>query len=656
MKAFQILENKIKLSTDPKWFGAEMGDYKPTGPVVDIPIKQLVGFEPEDKMNDPKSKAKVDSIAKAVQDGKNIPPIVARKYKSGYQVIDGHHRFWGQKKAGADSLKAQIVPPEDIEESLQLKEFGGRVVPGVNTTPDVGPDAIKKQAAKFGFKVNKDGYPQNHPRKIKGPKTNVAFNLGLAESTNEVTAKELSSDTEIYVDMDGVLVDFFGEWTKMMGVSDWKQIKNVDAALQKIRDTEDFWINLKPTPNADKLLGIIKKIKGEYNILSAPMTGDPRVEPSKREWIKKNLTAFPPKKVIITVDKQKYATQADGTPNILIDDFGKNIAKWEASGGVGFKHKDHKFERTAQNLAKHFKTPAESLDEILGFATHSPKRATRTVKRRPPEEDSVRDKIAKRRAAAARGDKNAFSQAWKDPDKKNEGDIIPNPTGGIAVDTDAPDYDFMKMGRNLANPANADKSDMNPMDPDLPIFPYSKEERLEVLKALKKLGYEFDDIGGYQDTNFRPGTDGEAPPQIKGKDTDGQKGVMKLSNIKPVQRVRDFSKLAKQYPKVMSDSYEPLVVDRKGRIVNGHHRYDSLLLQGKDMARVVMLNDYVESITENFADGKKKGKSRPGRVKKAGASCKGSVSSLRAKARKYGGEKGKMYHWCANMKGGKKGK
>tara|TARA_B100000085_G_scaffold276346_1_gene295370 strand:+ start:244 stop:921 length:678 start_codon:yes stop_codon:yes gene_type:complete len=57
---------------------------------------------------------------------------------------------------------------------------------------------------------------------------------------------------------------------------------------------------------------------------------------------------------------------------------------------------------------------------------------------------------------------------------------------------------------------------------------------------------------------------------------------------------------------------------------------------------------------ENFRDGKKKGKSRPGRVKKAGASCKGSVTSLRAKAKKYGGEKGKMYHWCANMKAGKK--
>ena len=59
------------------------------------------------------------------------------------------------------------------------------------------------------------------------------------------------------------------------------------------------------------------------------------------------------------------------------------------------------------------------------------------------------------------------------------------------------------------------------------------------------------------------------------------------------------------------------------------------------------------SVHENYADGKVKGKSRPGRVKRSGASCKGSVTSLRAKAKKAGGEKGKMYHWCANMKGGK---
>lgn len=59
-------------------------------------------------------------------------------------------------------------------------------------------------------------------------------------------------------------------------------------------------------------------------------------------------------------------------------------------------------------------------------------------------------------------------------------------------------------------------------------------------------------------------------------------------------------------------------------------------------------------IQENFADGKVKGKSRPGRVKRAGASCKGSVTDLRARAKKYSGERAKMYHWCANMKSGKK--
>jgi hypothetical protein len=68
------------------------------------------------------------------------------------------------------------------------------------------------------------------------------------------------------------------------------------------------------------------------------------------------------------------------------------------------------------------------------------------------------------------------------------------------------------------------------------------------------------------------------------------------------------------------------------------------------------LEDWLLEVTENFADGKVKGKSRPGRVKRAGASCKGSVTDLRARAKKASGERAKMYHWCANMKSGKKKK
>lgn len=80
-----------------------------------------------------------------------------------------------------------------------------------------------------------------------------------------------------------------------------------------------------------------------------------------------------------------------------------------------------------------------------------------------------------------------------------------------------------------------------------------------------------------------------------------------------------------------------------------HAEYDSM---GQTVFnwRPVSKND----ISENFADGKVKGRSRPGRVRRAGASCKGSVTDLRARAKKYGGERGRMYHWCANMKSGRK--
>ena len=86
-------------------------------------------------------------------------------------------------------------------------------------------------------------------------------------------------------------------------------------------------------------------------------------------------------------------------------------------------------------------------------------------------------------------------------------------------------------------------------------------------------------------------------------------------------------------------------------VMEGRHRMVAFCLAGMKTIPVAYAS---KNINENFADGKVKGKSRPGRVKRAGASCEGSVTELRAKAKKYSGEKAKMYHWCANMKGGKK--
>jgi len=190
-------------------------------------------------------------------------------------------------------------------------------------------------------------------------KRNVLLTLGkssIMQQINSINLHEaysLNPNSEIYIDMDGVLADFFGEWAKIMQVSHWSQINkqhSIDDALQRIRDTDEFWLKLPLLPQAMQLLKLVKKVKGSYNICSSPLPDDPNSEPHKREWIRRNLNFFPPKKVYITHKKDKFAQNKDGSPNILIDDYGVNINAWEDAGGIGFKYKDHKFERTASAI------------------------------------------------------------------------------------------------------------------------------------------------------------------------------------------------------------------------------------------------------------------------------------------------------------------
>ena len=682
---------------------------------------------------------------------------------------------------------AKKVPTKNsFKHHLKMAE-DGRVVKGVNTTPDVDTNSISKEASKFGNKVDKDGRPPTLSKKVKGSSTNVAFNLGMTEAkkgkddrlikqrdpnwrdmealrksgaagshkdkTKTIPrkdkykpkfdeAKELASASEIYVDMDGVLVDFFGAWTKMMGVDNWKQIKNVDTALQKIRDDEDFWLKLKPTKNAGKLLGIIKRIKGEYNILSAPLAGDPKAEPHKREWIKKYLTVFPPKNVIITADKQKYATQSDGTPNILIDDFGQNVAKWEGAGGVGFKHKDHKFERTAQQLADYISPEkSEQIAEILGFATKNPKRTT-IKKKRPPEEDSVQDKLKKRRAMKASGNPDAFKSGaikdWhmahiapntyfltnnleegelvvpardlrnfvqsmlgeldpKTPEnaktladiakmlgkevtfknnravitdpKTDEGSLIPQPKNTFLTKADA-GYDHYQIGTNLANLKNV-PTDSNVDEPDIMIAPYAGEKEMRYLqKELKRIGYDVQDADGYRDAHFDdPGEndvdEGYLYARRNAQFNEGYKLQLERDQEMLVLHIKDTAtgkrtevrgKSGYESGNYDADDKLHQLLDKVGKSVD-----ISQLMNGEPVGinpkhpQGTSAKDATDkAYNENFADGKKKGKSRPGRVKRSGASCNGSVTALRKRAKNASGEKAKMYHWCANMKSGRK--
>jgi hypothetical protein len=156
------------------------------------------------------------------------------------------------------------------------------------------------------------------------------------------------------------------------------------------------------------------------------------------------------------------------------------------------------------------------------------------------------------------------------------------------------------------------------------IFKKSKHSWSEVIEAFEKNRHK-----GEQE-NINLSDISITQPNIQSKKVNH---IIKNINKSPIINVVEFT-------------------DGEKVIYDGHHRLAASWALGDTKIKVNLIQ--VEELEENYADGKVKGKSRPGRVKRAGASCKGSVTDLRAKAKKYGGEKGKMYHWCANMKGGKK--
>ena len=141
---------------------------------------------------------------------------------------------------------------------------------------------------------------------------------------------------EIYCDLDEVLVDFMRGANAAVGGDFVKMDK--DERWNKVNQTKGFWANLGWKPNAKRLHDFIMR----YNphVLSAYTGRDPTSKVGKMKWLKKNA-GFKRAKIHLVKrsQKQDYAT-TDDKPNILIDDYDKNIREWEAKGGIGVHHTD----------------------------------------------------------------------------------------------------------------------------------------------------------------------------------------------------------------------------------------------------------------------------------------------------------------------------
>lgn len=148
----------------------------------------------------------------------------------------------------------------------------------------------------------------------------------------------------IYCDMDGVLVDIIGGVCKMDKMTRCTE-KSFNDYLENNkkkfdRDHPNLFQKLPWMADGKRLWKYISQFNP--HILSAhTTTWQPTSKEDKMVWIKRHMNPLPTRiHILLRAQKQNYAVQKDGTPNVLIDDMRENIAEWKAKGGIGILHRN----------------------------------------------------------------------------------------------------------------------------------------------------------------------------------------------------------------------------------------------------------------------------------------------------------------------------
>ena len=178
--------------------------------------------------------------------------------------------------------------------------------------------------------------------KVLYDKIQDQFGKTVDENSKKLYNEDMTDAKPIvYLDMDGVLADFFGGVEFLYGVEHWKELTNDKTkdlkkqVIDRITGT-DFFAVLPKFPTADALIDMVKKFTGgNFSINTSPLRGDHENSAKyKKVWIANNIEQ--PDEIVVTGRKETYAkNKGTGTPNILIDDRPVNIQRWQAAGGYG---------------------------------------------------------------------------------------------------------------------------------------------------------------------------------------------------------------------------------------------------------------------------------------------------------------------------------
>lgn len=136
---------------------------------------------------------------------------------------------------------------------------------------------------------------------------------------------------EIYLDSDGVLADYEGEYKRLTGGDPAEKGK---VKAMRFRQFPRFYANLPLMPDAMKLWNYCKPF--DHYVLTASSNYTCTSKEDKQHWFRQHFNFGGDHLIVVAYphDKYKYA----GKGKILVDDNAKNCAEWEKAGGIAIHH------------------------------------------------------------------------------------------------------------------------------------------------------------------------------------------------------------------------------------------------------------------------------------------------------------------------------
>lgn len=159
----------------------------------------------------------------------------------------------------------------------------------------------------------------------------------------------------IYVDMDGVLVDFRTRWDSLYGTDRGSQ-RMFKSNWNNFVYGERGFATADVLTNGHDLWSVVTDLSDDYTIgvlsSTAFLKDHAEIVSQKMEWWDDNICESVP---MLFVPGKKYKQHFAEKGHILIDDTPSNVEQWTAAGGIGILYDHTKYDEFIKTL-----------DEVIG--------------------------------------------------------------------------------------------------------------------------------------------------------------------------------------------------------------------------------------------------------------------------------------------------